>query len=286
MGAYWFIHQKEGTRSETTVYGNKYVRDRIGKMHYIQMDTSGFSVTPGHVMMDVNDPLEESAHPVQTSESYIKKGCTLLVVKHLVSSIRHYRELYDQLLKKLEPIPVPYMVTPVVPAHLLRPELVRYFSRKGAPFLCVEVKGPEELRSVTWEWIVQAQSHKRIPLTIIVKDGENTSVDYTDLWDALSRQYGIIRLTDIQEDEWLTSQNLRDSGIYPNRGDFIYGGCADYNLYRQEEGSTFDEEDDFRYHNAVPDVTVVSGKVVQVNQTLIDYTPQSHVKVNVHKHFV
>lgn len=286
MGAYWFRHQKKGSYSDLTICGEKYVRDRIGKHRYMEMVTEGFQVTPGYIMMDINSPLETADSPIETASNYIKRGCTLLVVKHLVTSICHYREMYNHFLKRLESLPIPYMVAPVIPVHLLIPEMVRYFSRKGAPFLCVELECAEDLSSITWEWIVQAQSHRRIPLTIFVKDGENTSINYADLWSALCEQYGMIRLTDVQEDEWLTYQNLKDSGIYPNRGDFVYGAQADYNLYWEPKDSTFDEQGKFRYHNAVPDVTVISGRVVQVNQTLVDNHSKQHVRINVHKHFV
>ncbi|TGB04538.1 hypothetical protein [Halobacillus salinus] len=286
MGAYWFLDQDANRRPEFTVHGSKFSRDRVGGVRYVEMITEGFTITPGFIMLDTKEPLEQASSPNETAENYIKRGCTLLVVKHLVTSIRHYREKYDHFLKTLESLPVPFMVTPVIPAHLLNPEMVRYFSRKGSPFLCVEVQCPEDLDSLKWEWIVQAQSHRRIPLTIFVKDGENTSVNYTDLWSQRCEQYGMIRLTDVQEDEWLTFQNLKDSGIYPNRGAFVYGGQADYNLFRKGGGSTFDEQDKFRYHNAVPDVTVIGGRIVQVQQQVIDHRSKQHVRVNVHKHFV
>ena len=289
MGAYWFrksFQEKTDHDLDVTVFDDRFVRDRIGTGRYVELETKGFVATPGHVMTDIHTPLQETDAIQDTAVKYIKRGCTLLVVKHLVSSLRHYREVYDQFTEKLNGLPLNYMVSPVVPSKILRPEMIRYFSRKGCPFLCIEVESEKDLYEISWEWMVQAQSHKRMPLTIFVKDRENTSFNYQELWSSVCKQYGIINLTDLQEDEWLTFQNLKDSGIYPKRGCFAAGGQADYNLYWVGEGSTFDEDTKFRYHDAVPNVTVMDGRVLQVNQTMVDQRPGSHVKVNIHKHFV
>ncbi|MBH0229580.1 hypothetical protein [Halobacillus yeomjeoni] len=288
MGAYWFKVEKDSQElfEEWTVYGQKFVRDRVGQEHYMYMDLSTFDVTPGLVFMDINHPLEGSPHPHQTAEEYIKRGCTLLLIQHLVSSIRHYREVYDSLLKKLEGLPLDYMIIPTVPAKIVRPEMVRYFARKGCPFLCIEVNNVTDFAHVSWEWLAQAQGHKRIPLTIFVKDSENTNENYPELWSSLCNRYDIIRLTDLQDDEVVSGQNLKDSGIFPHKGSFITGGQADYNLSLKQKVPLFDEQAKFRYHDAVPNVTVMNGKVKQVNQKVVDREPGSHLTVKVHKHFV
>ncbi|KHE67336.1 hypothetical protein [Halobacillus sp. BBL2006] len=285
MGAYWF-RDTEGIKREVSVCGEKFVRDRVGDALYRFMDTTGFYVTPGHIMIDSKDPLEDADSLILKSEEYIKRGCTLLLIQHLVTSIRHYRELYDFFLEKLRGISVDYMILPVIEAKVVQPEMVRFFSRRGCPFLCIVVKSEAELVEVKWEWLVQAQSHKRIPLTLIVKDQKNTSNNYLEMWSSLCKQYGIIGLTDLQDDEMVTAQNLKDSGIFPRKGGFLPGGQADYNLYSVDETLTFDEQGNFRYHNSVPKVTVMNGSIKQVNQNVMDHEPGSHIKVKIHKHFV
>lgn len=290
MRAYWFRievdEEQRASPEEWTVCGEKFVRGRIGFKKYMYMETAGFTVTPGHILFDTNDSLEESSFPIKSAEDYIKRGCTLLLIQHLVTSIRHYREQYAFLLKKLEGIPLDYMVVPVIPAKVVKPEMVRYFARKGCPFLCIEVTSVSDLNEVRWEWLVQAQGHKRTPLTLFVKDSENTCDNYPELWSSLCNQYGIIKLTDLQDDEVVSFQNLRDSGIFPHKGGFISGGHADYNLYWNPEVATFDDLEKFRYHNAVPNVTVRNGQVTQVNQKIVNHSPGSHIKVKIHKHFV
>ncbi|ARI77258.1 hypothetical protein [Halobacillus mangrovi] len=285
MGAYWF-RNNSSTCEEWTVCEEKFVRDRVGSGSYWQMNTNGFYVSTGHIMVDLNVSLETSDSPISEAEEYIKRGCTLLLIQHLVTSIRHFRELYDTFLERLDGLPIDFMVIPVIKAMAVKPEMVRYFSRRGCPFLCVVVNSQDELAEVKWEWLVQAQSHKRIPFTLIVKDQKNKSNNYLEMWSSLRKQYGIIGLTDIQDDEMVTAQNLRDSGIFPSKGGFQPGGQADYNLYLIDEGTTFDEQRNFRYHNSVPKVTVMNGKIKQVNQKVVNYDPGSHLKVKIHKHFV
>ncbi|CDQ19506.1 hypothetical protein SAMN05192559_104267 [Halobacillus karajensis] len=290
MGAYWFQGYVESDTgpyfSECTVNKDKFVRDRIGKESYKYMVLDGFSISPGHVMLDRIHPIASSPSVKDTGNDYIKRGCTLLLTQHLVTSLRHYRAHYEYFLTLCKELPLDYMIVPVVPAKLLRPEMVRFFARKGSPFLCIEVGSRKEFDEVCWEWLAQAQSFKRMPLTLFVKDTENTSNNYSEMWSSLCEQYGIIKLTDVQDDEILSLQNLKDSGIYPIKGSIVPGGQADYNLYRMSKGPTFEEQEDFRYHNAVPNVTVMNGQVKQVDQKISDQKPGSHIKVKIHKHFV
>ncbi|MGP4060077.1 hypothetical protein [Halobacillus sp. H74] len=289
MGAYWFQANVEEDIGpvfrELTVCEGKFVRDRIGSHRYKNLVLDNFVVAPGHVMIDTQEPLADCVLPEKTAENYIKRGCTLLLIQHLVTSLRHYREHYDHFLQKFKQLPLDYMILPVVPVKWLRPELIRFFARKGSPFLCIEVQSREELEGVCWEWLTQAQAYKRIPLTLFVKDTENTSNNYSELWSSLCEQYGMIKLTDMQDDEVVSAQNLRDSGIFPNKGGILPGGQADYNLYWIQTDRTFDEHENFRYHNAVPDVTIMNGQVRQVNQNLTDSQPGTHIKVKIHKHF-
>lgn len=290
MGAYWFRTNMEGVEKtalhELTVTQNHFTQNRTGAIPYLQMNTEGFVVTPGQVMMDVVEPLENAPSLKTTAETYIKRGCTLLIIQHLVNSLCHFRKHYDTFLTELCGLPVDYMIAPIIPAPIVRPEMIRFFSRRGCPFLCIQVEKKEELSSIKWEWIVQAQSYKRMPVTLIVKDSENTYDNYSELWSSICEQYGIIKLSDLQDDNILSLQNIKDSGIFPQRGAFQTGGFADYNLYLRCEGAIFDEQQNIRYHDSVPNVTVSRGLVKQVNQTIIDESAGSHVKVGIHKHFV
>ncbi|SFF61775.1 hypothetical protein SAMN05216353_103125 [Halobacillus alkaliphilus] len=290
MGAYSFSAYVEkeggGEVEERLVYGEKFVRNHSGSKPYVHMNTDGFFVTPGYVMLDNFEPISFSSTPEETAGNYIKRGCSLLLIQHLVTSIRHYRQLYDEFLNKLSGIPVNYMVVPVINAKLIKAEMVRFFARKGCPFLCIEVDLINDLKNVSWEWLVQAQAYKRIPLTIRVKDSENTSNNYSELWSSLSKQYGIIKLSELQDDEIVSFQNLKDSGIFPSRGRFTSGGQADYNLFWKIQHSLIDEQEKFIYHNPVPNVTIMNGQVKQVNQTLVDRKPGTHIQVKLHKHFV
>jgi hypothetical protein len=194
--------------------------------------------------------------------------------------------MYESHVNLLVSLPLDYMLIPVVPACKITPEMIRFFARKGCPFISIEIKSLSDLYTIKWEWLVQAQAHKRIPLTIFVNEPENTSNNYTEIWSAISSQYGIIKLTDLQEDEYLSRQNCKDSGIYPLRGTLHPGGQADYNLYAVSEPPTFEDEQNISYHKSVPAITVICGKPKQVNQTIIDRTPGKHVPVMIHKHFV
>ncbi|RWZ60274.1 hypothetical protein EQV77_02990 [Halobacillus fulvus] len=286
MGVYWFRTNTGGAPQEITVRDSSFATKVADPFKMMEMNVDDFVVEPGYVMMDVHERIETSSCIITSVEAYIKRGCTLLLVQHLVTSLCWYREQYEQFLERIQSPGLEYMIIPVVPVHLLKPEVVRFFSRKGCPFLCVKVSNADDLFAVKWEWIVQAQGYKRIPFTMIVKDLENTSNNYAELWSKVCDQYGIIKLTDLQDDEILSFQNLKDSGIFPKQGGIISGGSADYNLFYTGRGRGVDDEPHFLYHDSVPDVTISKGRILQVNQIVSKDVKGTHRKVSFHKHFV
>ncbi|UOQ42718.1 hypothetical protein MUN89_12130 [Halobacillus salinarum] len=290
MGAYCFstfLEEEDQCKiGELTVNKDRFVREVIGQAKVGKMNSEGFFVSPGHVMIDFNSPVWCSSSIQDTCEHYIQRGCTLLLLQHPVSSIRRFRADYAAFLEQLPKLPVDFMIVPVIPSAFVKPDMVRFFAKEGCPFIQIELDSAEDVQDVPWGWLTQAQSYKRIPLTVTLRSEENSTYLLNYLWPEICKQYGIIKLSDIQEAELLTKQNLRDTGIYPNKGGFRPGGYADYNLYWQPENKIFDGEDPFIYHNAIPDVTIMRGKVIQVQQQVEPTASGEYQRITVYQHFV
>ncbi|MFQ3542988.1 hypothetical protein Q7A53_02800 [Halobacillus rhizosphaerae] len=290
MGAYWFSSfMDEGEQfrfGELIVHEDHFIRDAIGQGHLRKMNSDGFIAAPGYVMVDYAAPISTSSSRITACEDYIRRGCTQLLIQHPVNSIRRYRTIYHSFLAELGQLPVDYMIVPVITSSLVTPDMIRFFARERCPFIQIELDTAVDLEEVAWEWLVQAQSLLRIPFSIVVKKEENSEYIINHLWPKKCAQYGMIKLTDPQLEERVTPQNLRDTGIFPNKGGFKPGGYADYNLFWQEEDQIVDGQDQFIYHGAVPDITVMRGMVLQVNQEVTANYQGKQQKVSIYKHFV
>ncbi|MFC7060446.1 hypothetical protein [Halobacillus seohaensis] len=291
MGAYWF----HGTMFEgdQTKYGELFVNgDKFNKPsqqlneQVVNMGIDRFIVAPGQVMVDTCIPLSRSPSPLEDCTSYIKKGCTLLLVQQFIYTNRHYRMEYEQLVKKMSDLAIDFMIVPRISSHVLQPEMIRFYARQKSPFIIVSVENLEDLQDIPWGWMVQAQCNRRIPFTYSVKKRRNSEMNYERFWTNICTKYGIIKLTNPIKDGLLTLNNIKDTGIYPYKGALTDSAFADYNLYERNVDELVDEGGYFLYHDAIPNVTVMRGQLLQINQKLESLTKGIHFKSSIYKHFV
>ncbi|WP_181348244.1 hypothetical protein [Thalassobacillus sp. CUG 92003] len=252
-------------------------RTGFGK-YVFNVNMDGFLVAPGKVMLDVKRPLFASSSRVKDAEDYMARGCTLLLVQWPMTASGSFRKTFHTFKQSLRHLPVDHMIVPKVPIQLLTSDMVRFLGRQACPFIMIEVEEEHFLHAKAWEWLEEGQSFRRIPFTV-------SSPALWSKWQEMCQYYGMIHLVDPIEDE-LTLENLKVSGIYPYKGRLIPNGYADYNLYWLGEGSPIDGEINFRYHDAVPNVTVMRGKITQVNQSVLASDPGKSMNVAIPKHFV
>ncbi|UOQ93574.1 hypothetical protein MUO14_00765 [Halobacillus shinanisalinarum] len=290
MGAYWFnVHTLKGNQALTrqiSVYQQRFSKRTLWINDFKQMDVTGFIATPGHVMLDLDKPLSRSPSPILDCQQYIQKGCTLLLIQFPIKTSFHFKSMYQQFIEQFRYLPIDYMIVPTISPLAITQEMVRYFSRQSCPFILIDVEDEQGLDEPAWDWVVQAQALKRIPLALLVRNRRIRKMIHDKLWVKISDRYGIIRLTDPLTEAPLSRSNLKDSGIFPYKGGFMNRSFADYNLYYDEEGLMVDDHAEFRYHDAVPNITVMRGRVVQVDQKIQDLEPGIHYKGSIYQHFV
>ncbi|WP_163526226.1 hypothetical protein [Halobacillus ihumii] len=290
MGAYWFYVQTlKGTQAITrqiSVSQQHFTKRSSRNYECKQMDATGFVATPGYVMLDLDTPLSQSPSLIEDSQRYVQKGCTLLLIQFPIHSSFHFKVIYQQFVKQFKYLPIDYMFVPTIKPQSITQEMVRYFARESCPFILIDSEDEDELKEVAWDWLVQAQSHKRIPFGLLVRNSRKRERIHDKLWIKLCEHYGIIRVTNALSEAPLSKANLKDSGIFPYKGGFMDSGYADYNLYYDEEGLMVDDHADFRYYEAVPEVTVMRGQIVQVNQQVQTIVPGIHYKGSIYQHFV
>ncbi|MFD1018480.1 hypothetical protein [Thalassobacillus hwangdonensis] len=291
MGAYYFFQKlwedKQWSESEIRVEGERFVRSYSGKEPVVEMDLSALQVTPGNVFVDTSCSVYHSPDRQSIAQAYLKKGCTLLIIPLPISSSMEYKHKYHTFLTTLEDFPLDYMVAPLFPPRLLDAAAIRYFGRQKCPIILVGIERVSDMEGIGWEWFVQAQSHSRIPISPLINE---KNVDYQKLWSAwkaLASSCEMITLEDRIGVDPLPFRTLRQTGIYPYKGAFIAGGYADYNLYLHHEAELIDDCEEFSYHDAIPNVTIMNGKVLMINQKMSEENVRGrHLTVSIPKHFL
>ncbi|MCP3025864.1 hypothetical protein [Halobacillus sp. A5] len=290
MRAHWFhgimYENNQSFYGELFVNKDKFLEPTEAYSHLLNMNVNKYVIAPGHVMLDISFPLSRSPSPEDLSYSYMKKGCTLLLVQFFINSRYQFKLEYKQLIEKLKNLHVDFMIVPRVSSQVLHPDIIRYFAKEKAPFIIVDAESLEQFDEVPWGWIAQAQSYRRIPITYSVRNSRNSEMNNERFWTNLISNYGIIGLSQPICEERLSFQALKDSGIYPYKGTLRPKAYADYNLYEQSSNGLIDEDMNFLYHETVPAVTVMRGKVTQVRQVTAHNLKGLFFKSSIYKHFV
>ena len=290
MGAYYFYqrtwHKENWVNKEVLVEDDCFVRKFLSSSHPIELNVDAYHVTPGYVMLDHSAPLYSSVDKKKLSLDYLIRGCTLLLVQLPITTTHLFKQKYHSFLHMLAGLPMDYMISPVVAPRLLTPAMVRFFGLRKAPFILVELHTEKDMKNVAWEWLAQAQSYTRIPIAPFIKVKGEDSQKLYDAWKKTVEHCDMITLKDPITEHPLTSNNLRRAGIYPYKGDLMPGGQADYNLHLHDGCTVIDDPTEIRYHGSVPDVTIMNGEVVQVNQEIMnDNMIGKHRKVSIPMHF-
>ncbi|WP_138416983.1 hypothetical protein [Aquibacillus sediminis] len=289
MGVYYFssdyIYDHGKWKSDSIfIKDNKFTITFTNKKTAQEMDVSPFWVGPGKVYVDLDDPVYRQQDYQSSIKKYIYRGCTLLLCQLPISSRYGLKQKFSQFKQQLSLVsPIDFMIVPRIPASKLAVEHIKFFGKEKVPFILVEADDVDELKQVKWEWIQQYQSFSGTPISYI-SDTENT---FEKDWQKLAKKYRIISIDDTINHLPLSKQLLRQTGISPHKGEFIHQGCADYTLFDRSTLPTIDEDTNFRYHKAIPVITVSNGTVVKSNHIVqLDATQGKYTPVSIPRHFV
>ncbi|WP_053219405.1 hypothetical protein [Virgibacillus senegalensis] len=272
MGVYYFFNERvfdeDGWKSKSLIVENgKFTRRLIDKGAAKEMETKQFWVGPGKVYLDIEEPVYQQASPEMTIKKFIYRGCTLLLCQLQIYSHSDYKRRFFSFQDQLADFPIDYMIVPRVPLSQLRPDMVRFFGRQKVPFILAVPHVGLEWDAVKWEWIQQAQSLTKIPLFLLSTTNRN-SRQLSVHWNGIDPKLDITVVEQKDLALPLPKKLLRKTGISPYKGEILPHASADYNLFLLKEIQSIDEPSNFRYHKAIPEVTVAKGKVIKVNHVV------------------
>ncbi|WP_026771252.1 MULTISPECIES: hypothetical protein [Sediminibacillus] len=291
MGAYYFynehVYDEDGWQSKSMMIENdRFIRRINGNTSAREMNTRQFWVGPGKVYLDIEEPFYQQASLGTNLKKFIYRGCTLLLCQLPILTHSDYKRNFISFRKKLAESPIDYMIVPRIPLSQVHPEMVRFFGRQKVPFILVEQTSVKNGQEIKWEWIHQAQSLTKIPLIMLSSSKRANRQQTLDLTNIASE----LDLTLVEPSELelpLSKKLLRKTGISPYKGELIPHASADYNLFLFQENQSIDEPHNFRYHKAIPEVTVAKGKVIKVNHIVKCRKGNGmYKKVSIPGHFV
>ncbi|QDP40454.1 hypothetical protein [Radiobacillus deserti] len=294
MGAYYFYSDyvlEDGMWKSKSVHIENGLFTRSFKnMEGIQeIHVEDFWIGPGKVYVDIEEPVFHALSPETVAQKYLYRGCTLLLCQLPIRSSISYKKRFRAFKENLVNLPIDHMVVPTIPVRILRPHHIKYFGRMKVPFIGVELACSEDLNSVKWEWIREAQQFSQTPIILFRRDRKE-GLDSKELfkeWKELCRIHSIVTLQDPVREFPLTKHALRVTGISPGKGELIENGCADYNLFQREKEPIIDEDSHFRYHKSIPIVTVCRGQVVKENHLVNTEKMQGeYMEVSIPRHFI
>ncbi|KGX88028.1 hypothetical protein [Pontibacillus litoralis] len=228
----------------------------------MELNTSTFWIGPGKVYVDVQFPLYQTHYIDPLARRYMYKGCTCLLIQVPVTHNCDLEETFSRATKtKWDRLPIDYMFVPRISLTKLNPNVILFYGRKKVPFIVVTIANKSAMYKKAWEWIAQAQHPSYIPITPVFTFPDANGAFQE--WKKIADMYGIRTLPTPLGENPLSFETLKVTGIYPYKGEFIYNGDADYNLYPPLEQEPIEAEGQMFYHNAIPYVTVLRGNVIR-----------------------
>lgn len=248
----------------------------------INMDR--FWISPGKVHIDLQFPLYQTEFQSALVRRYMFRGTTLLIVQCPISSSRNMAKEFQMMKHRLDGLGIDYMIAPLVSVNKLTPEMIRFFGNERVPFVLFQAETKEDILNKMWGWIAQAQDPSFIPVTPVVKN--EGPLSYSK-WLQLAEHHNVRTLPRVLGECPLTKENLRATGIYPYKGEFMYSGDADYNLFRLHTETQIDTPDQMFYHKAIPCVTVLRGQIIRSHTEVNDLEGYGrYFKASIPNHFM
>ncbi|MFC0523161.1 hypothetical protein ACFFGV_06065 [Pontibacillus salicampi] len=237
----------------------------------MELNTVPFWVSPGKVYVDVEFPLYRTEYFIPIVRRYLYRGCTTLIVQVPIITEKNLQQTFYSHLEQLDGIALDYMAVPRVSLTKLSTSMVLFFGRHKIPFIIVEVTDKKQLLEKEWQWIAQAQHPSFIPIVPVFSFNDSSSFSYKE-WLTLMEEHQVRTLPSPITEEPLSLENLKATGIFPTKGEFIYQGDADYNIYpAYEQQEQIEGNEQMFYHKAIPYVTVIRGQVIRAHLELDDY---------------
>ncbi|MDZ5473250.1 hypothetical protein SM124_16145 [Bacillus sp. 31A1R] len=256
------------------------------KFKYMKMNANSFIMTPPHIVLDSNIPLEK---PFQEMKEYyinqfIKKGCTAFVTPVRVGQESMFQLQLKKWRGKLIGSPIDFIIGVRIPVRLITPGMIRKCKKEKIPVIFIEVQHVDELEQIPWGWIREAMFPYNSPLVPILMQGtERERKQAKHAWKEMMSREKIPSISEeIEELVPISYNNLCKIGILPLKSHIHPGGELSYNFYEVSRGiRNIDELQLFHYHNHRLVITVHKGSVIRAGEEVL-YRPGfgEHVIIN------
>lgn len=259
-------------RRSFLIKGNEiaYVNGRLDKLTFIRMNGDQFYMAPGRVMN--NDELETNlsiSSFKKTLTSMIEKGCTSVVYFASANYERQLPFVIKQAYHRMNNSFIDYVIGLSLPAHLLRPSVLRFCKKEKIPVLRFSLQSIDDLYDVPWsrlQDVLYSYPIVLLPNMNELLEGERKLAE--DLWVSLCEAHRIYGTTHPPNSlEAWPKTLLKLVGLYPKKGELRVGGDADYLLYYvARTNATLAETCDLDYDRDKPNVVVLRGSVLKANE--------------------
>jgi hypothetical protein len=230
-----------------------YVSQSPLRLNVMKMSMNGLKMIPGFItsLRNVNTLRREEVK-LRIHEK-VKQGTTTLLASAKINCIREADHELKKTRHQLISSPIDYCIGLSTTPERLNPEMVRYCRKKKIAFIELECEHFNQLQSVIWERIVEANFPYRA--VIIVKFPEKTEEKlrrvWQEKWNILAQNKGIPTFSkELQEDDPIPLPYLKLLGVYPLKGGLFSGSDADYSLISNISGVV------------APNTVVVRGTIV------------------------
>jgi hypothetical protein len=257
-----YIIEKLTAENESASYvieGGKVLCCKIGSLRLkaIKLSYDSFSMHTGKAFFCTAGPEEDSQSFYEKVTSLVgQQGMTTLVTAAETDFHYNVKRSIARMKHALISSPADFSIGIQIPCSRLTPELVKECNRQRVPFIRFSVSSREELLSVPWEWIRDANYLFRL---VFVPDFQKcmpvkARAKAAKEWSILSFEKNIPCEAEVQDETELTPDFLKKTGLYPVKGAFRSGSDADYFLSFSHSISQ------------VPEVGVIRGRIVYIRQ--------------------
>ncbi|MFB6466012.1 hypothetical protein ACE38V_04225 [Cytobacillus sp. Hz8] len=262
------------------------IRPEFKRYRYMKMDASPFIMTPSHILLDSQIPLEEP-FPVLKEyfiKEFIGKGCTSFLTYFKVDKEYLLEEGSKMLKTKLLNSPIDYIIGVKIPQSLLTTTLIRKAKKMKIPIIFVEVHDLEQFQRIPWGWIKEALFPYNCPLAPIFSfHQQRDKIQAQAIWNKTMKKERIRAFEDeLKEKTPLTLDKLKKIGIYPLKAYLNQGGEVSYNFYlNSQEIRKIEESELFHYHNNRLMITVHKGTIIRSLEDVV-FRPGFGEHVTIH----
>lgn len=241
----------------------------------LRINVSSYFMTPGHIFCEY-ELSQTSNLPIykERLQTLIKKGCTTVIVPCNIRYESEFQQKIKEARHSMINSTIDYVIGVHLPLEKLTPTTIRLCKRYNLPFIIVDVYEHDNIFSVPWGWLREAQYQYQVPIYPIWKSEDQKVVrQQMDDWqDATSANHIPTYMNFPTNQIPLSKVVLKQIGLYPKKGELLIGNDIDYNLYIYRDSELgVDEKNKLDYHKINPIITVHKGRLLRVEDEMNFY---------------